>query len=325
MGFERRSRGVHQQRDVAQAHALLHVLDLVACDLLGGDLEAGPVEEPVAATAAQVDDLAQVRRALKVESARFGRRKLSEHLGDQVGVVHRAGRAGGGQQDPDVGVADDLAQLMGAEAPVDRHRDRAELGDREDRDHEVEAVRHEDADLVAALHTEPAQRASEIIRESCELWVRDARLGEDERLVVGACRLAVDEIAQCRRLDEHRSCHLLPQSVSAAKPAAASMPSVIPLRATSNRLAPPQWSGQLITAAKQSFGWQHWRRIMKHGPDPMVSALDRHIVAVEKLAERHDTRDELREAMSPANMRSSPSAAARAGASRRTPAPPLTA
>jgi hypothetical protein len=60
-------------------------------------------------------------------------------------------------QDGDRCVAQDEGQLVGHEAPVERHADRADLGDGEEALHVLDAVHLQQRHAVPLRHAEPAQ------------------------------------------------------------------------------------------------------------------------------------------------------------------------
>jgi hypothetical protein len=60
-------------------------------------------------------------------------------------------------QGADPGVAQDEGQLVGHQAPVERHADRADLGDGEEALHVLDAVHLQQRHAVALRHAEPAQ------------------------------------------------------------------------------------------------------------------------------------------------------------------------
>ena len=202
------ARRVHQEAHVPDPHPGLQRAHLVGADRLGGRRERpGREEARRRLLRAEVDDLPEARRSLERERPRVLARRLGEELGDHRRVVGRIGRPGGDDERPQVGVGDDVPELVGLEAAVDGHHDRPELRRPEEREHELEPVRHQDPDVVARADAEGAQRARVPVDQARELGVAHARVGEDERLVVAPpLRRPVDEVAEGRRLDPHRRC-----------------------------------------------------------------------------------------------------------------------
>ena len=80
------------------------------------------------------------------------------------------------------GVGDDVGELGGAVARVDRHDDGAEERDAEQRVDVLHAVRHHDRDAVAAAHAERVQGARHRARErSSSSGADDPDVGEGDR------------------------------------------------------------------------------------------------------------------------------------------------
>ena len=88
----------------------------------------------------------------------------------------------------DIGVGElvgDLALLVGR---VHRARNGARAGDGEEAHDVLGPIRHEEAHAVARSDTEGAQRVGEGVHEPFELAKRDARVPEDDGLVLGVER-----------------------------------------------------------------------------------------------------------------------------------------
>src|SRR5262249_16873440 len=84
----------------------------------------------------------------------------------------------------------DLALAVGR---VHRAGDRADAGDRVERDDVLRAVRRQDADAVALLHAERRERPREAVGQRLELAIGQAHLAKDDRDVLGIALDAVRE------------------------------------------------------------------------------------------------------------------------------------
>src|SRR5207302_1799805 len=116
----------------------------------------------------------------------------------------------------DVGVLEQVAQLLFDVAEVDVHRDGADLVDREQRLDPLDAVGGEDADVIAGLHAETGESVGQPVGPFVELAVRDFAAGIDQGDAVG--NLVDGELEQIGEVEvagRHRQ--LSSSSAAAAK------------------------------------------------------------------------------------------------------------
>ena len=147
------------------------------------------------------DHAPEHRELLDVELAGDRGGQVGQHLGERLEVVHRTGVIGaheGGR----VRLAQDVAQLVGLVARVQRHHHRADeraavLG-REP----LRPVRHPERDLVALPDAQGEEALRDAARGLVEPDVGDAAVGRDDRLAAArAARLGREHVAH-RRVQE---------------------------------------------------------------------------------------------------------------------------
>jgi len=149
-------------------------------------VELCPCQEARPRRAAEVDDLAERGRPVELEVPGILTRQLREHSRDETGVVDGSVGPGRDEERSQVGVRDDLAELVLLEAAVDRYGDRAELGGPEEREDVVQRIGHEYADRFPRPDSERTQRARVRVGLVGKLRVGGAGLREDERRMVAA-------------------------------------------------------------------------------------------------------------------------------------------
>ncbi len=167
---------------------------IVRAHRLGGAGEGGrplgrvPVVEHVAeAQASRVgivrvhDHATEPREVFREELARHGLGEGREHLGERLQIVHRP-RVVGADERRRVRLAQDVAQLVGLVARVERHHHRA--------DHRAAVLGEEplgprgqpERDLVVPLDALGQQTAGHALRLAMELRVGDAPIRRDDGL-----------------------------------------------------------------------------------------------------------------------------------------------
>ena len=205
--------GVHHHGDVAEADAGAEEVDLVVGHAFGGSLENGAVEHPGgmrsirARFARSLDCFAlapQQHDALQLRGA-------GEGEGGGVGGLGEAGEAAvqqldevdvlvdevAGDEELEVGVLDDVGELVLLVAGVDGHDPGAEHGGAEDDLDVVHAVGHEDADVVAGAEAEPSEGAGGADGGLVEAGVGVAPVGEDDGVGIGVAGGGADgEVAK---------------------------------------------------------------------------------------------------------------------------------
>ena len=108
---------------------------------------------------AEGHECAEPRSRLERQELRIGRLREAGQAGtqafDEVDVIlDDVAR----EEQVELGVLDDVAELTCPEARVDRHDDRSEQLGTEEGEHEVRAVRHQQPDVVAAADAEGGER-----------------------------------------------------------------------------------------------------------------------------------------------------------------------
>ena len=207
------ARGVHHHGDVAQADAGAEEVDLVGGHALGGGLVDGAVEHACrgrfipARFARSLDCFAlapQEDHALQLGGA-------GEGEGGGVGGLGEAGEAAmqqldevdvlidevAGDEQLEVGVLDDVGELVLLVAGVDGHDPGAEHGGAEYDLDVVHAVGHEDAEVVAGAEAEAGEGAGGADGGLVEARVGVAAVGEDDGVGVGVAGGGADgEVAK---------------------------------------------------------------------------------------------------------------------------------
>ena len=145
----------------------------------------------------------QVGEAVPARNARPGdadAREVGQAAGGVVGEVDELGVADEGAC---LRVLEDEPELGRGEAPVDRHRDRAEVVGREDRREELDAVVGEQADDVARADVARLQPAGERGRPFRHLLIGDGRVAADRDRLVGRTARVVLEHGQPTHVGLH--------------------------------------------------------------------------------------------------------------------------
>ena len=193
-----RAGGVHHHGDVAEADAGAEEMDMVVRDALGCCVESGAVEHPGGGGVSNQDDALQLRGG-------------GEGEGRGVGGLGEAGEAAVQQLDEvdvlvdevacdeelEVGVLDDVGELVVLVAGVDGHDPRAKHGGAEHDLDVVHAVRHEDAEVVAGTEAEAGEGAGGADGSLVEAGVGVAPVGEDDGVGIGIAGGGADgEVAE---------------------------------------------------------------------------------------------------------------------------------
>ena len=180
-----RARGVHQDSVIANRDRSGRLVDLS----LGHSRAAlGELVRPDEALRSRVPE----------QDARAQRRCVGQRQRSRIGGVGKAWQRGlkeRGEVDPvgdqvrrhdhaELGVPGDIGELLDAVPRVDQHGHGPEQGRAEQGLHERGAVRHQDADAIAAPHTEGAKPSRHAGCRGEELGGRQACVGEGEDDVV---------------------------------------------------------------------------------------------------------------------------------------------
>nr|WP_245915137.1 hypothetical protein [Amycolatopsis sulphurea] len=178
----RRARGVQHRADIAYADAAAHLFHHFAIRARGKLVELLAIETAWTIVTGEQDDRPQLRGRREPEPHGVGRVGESGESflegSDEVGVLILPG---GGEDGDEIGVLRDVAQFGRLVPGIQRNDHRAQADDAEESFDVLDRVRGEQADAVAAPHTERIQAARDMAGAPFEFGEGVARAGQDQR------------------------------------------------------------------------------------------------------------------------------------------------
>ena len=184
---------VEDQRVVGDADRFGLATDILEPDGLGEGLELAAIEHARRGPAAEQHDLSQRGRARQPLLGGVAVRQPRQRRGDQGGVVDVLIDDVAGQQHPVIGVGHDVGELVGAIPGVDRTDDRAGQRRAEDRLDHVDAVGHQDADVVAATHAQRVEATGHPPGTLGQLAAAAPLLGEHDGVPIGRALRGIEQ------------------------------------------------------------------------------------------------------------------------------------
>ena len=179
LGKRRRARGVEDREHIVGADGSRGARDVA--QQVGGAvasrIDVGRID----------DHVAQLGKARATELAGHGVGQLGQHLLERVEVIDRT-ESIGEEQRRRVRLTENVGELVGAIARIERDDDQPEAGRGVLRDEPQRSIRQPDGQRVAPAETERLQTARESARAITEVREAEPLVAEDDRLARAVTR-----------------------------------------------------------------------------------------------------------------------------------------